>query len=85
MLPTGPVKPTKPKVPPKDLVVVLTSVQEPDATVTAEVSTVKRPLIVAAPAPVTLLFVAASVMANFKIPGLPRISEPPVLTVVVPV
>ena len=56
-----------------------------EVTVTALVSTVKMPLIVADPAPVTLLLVAASVTTNFKPPVLPRTSEPPLLTVVVPV
>ena len=82
---TGPVKPVRPKVPPNDLVVVFTKVQEPEVNVTAEVSTVKIPFNVALPAPVILLFVAASVMTNFIPPVLLKTSDLPLLTVVLPV
>ena len=78
-------KPVRPNVPPKVLVVVLTRVQDPEVTVTAEVSTVKFPLRVAEPAPVTLLFVVVeSVITNFKPPPFARVMEHPLLTVVFP-
>ena len=82
-VPTGPVKPVMAKLPPKDLVVVLTNGQEPMGAVTAELSMLKVPFKVAVPAPV-IWFAVAFVRAKTMEPLVSKISVPP-LTVVVPV